>query len=58
MIIREDADIAMVVSETVAALEESTRHIGKADRAMTSEQIAVVETAMDELRKALESKGR
>lgn len=56
MVIHDDADMATVVRETVAALKESARHVGKADRAISDGQIAEIEVAMDGLKRTLELK--
>ena len=58
MVISEDADMAVVVRETVAALQEGARHIGKADRMMDAEQVREVESAISELQNALQMKAR
>ena len=58
MVISEDADMAVVVRETVAALQEGARHIGKADRMMDAEQVREVESAIAELQNALQMKAR
>jgi hypothetical protein len=58
MVIHDDADMAEVVRESVAALKESARHVGKADRHISDSQIAEIEAAMDVLKKTLELKKR
>jgi hypothetical protein len=58
MIIHDDADMETVVQETVAALKESAKHVGKADRAVTTEQITEIEAAMGQLQNALDLKKR
>lgn len=56
MTIDDDADMPTVVRETVAALKESARHIGKADRGVSPEQIAEVEDAIRSLQSTLRLK--
>jgi hypothetical protein len=56
MVIHDDADMAVVVEETVAALHEGANHIGKADRMISAEQIARVEQAIAQLQNALDRK--
>jgi hypothetical protein len=56
LIIDDDSTMETVVQETVAALKEITRHIGKADRWMTVEQIKEVEDAIRLLQGALDFK--
>lgn len=58
MVIHDDADMAEVVRESVAALKESARHVGKVDRHISDAQIAEIEAAMNVLKTALELKKR
>ncbi|QIJ76171.1 hypothetical protein GU700_17175 [Methylobacterium sp. NI91] len=58
MAIHDDADMETVVGTTVAALQESAHHIGKADRRITDDQIVQVEEAIERLRKTLDLKKR
>ncbi|WP_156629565.1 hypothetical protein [Methylobacterium sp. Leaf85] len=57
MIIQDDADMATVVSETVAALNESAKHVGKADRTITGAQIKDIQDAIAVLQNVLRFKG-
>lgn len=56
MYLHDDADIATVVTATAKAILEGARHIGKADRSITTEQIGQLETAVKELQRAIEMK--
>jgi hypothetical protein len=56
MYIHDDADMETVVKETVEAIREGARHIGKADRAISATQIAEVETAIKLLQGMLDLK--
>lgn len=56
MYIGDDAGLDEVVQKTVAAINEGARHIGKADRGMTPEQISKVEVAIKLLQNMLELK--
>jgi hypothetical protein len=58
MIIHDDADMATIVRMTVAALKESARHVGKADRAISNAQIAEIEGAIGRLQDMLALKKR
>lgn len=58
MYLHDDADIATVVTSTAKAILEGARHIGKADRSITAEQIGQLETAVKELQRAIEMKKR
>lgn len=58
MYIHDDADMATVVKETVAALKEGARHIGKADRGISADQIKQVEDAVKHLQNMLDLKKR
>jgi hypothetical protein len=58
MLIHDDADMATVVRETIAALDESARHIGKADRSITAEEIGEIEASMKRLQDGLDFKKR
>jgi hypothetical protein len=58
MAIHDDADMETVVKVTVASLQTSDLHIGKADRQITDAQIAQVEAAVERLRKTLDFKKR
>ncbi|QDZ09380.1 hypothetical protein [Devosia ginsengisoli] len=58
MVIHDDADMATVVGETVQAIKESARHVGKADRAISAVQISEIEAAVEILQKTLELKKR
>jgi hypothetical protein len=48
--------MAEVVRESVVALQEIARHVGKADRHISDAQIAEVEGALNALKKTLELK--
>ena len=54
MYLHDDADIATVAAMTAKAVLEGARHIGKADRGLTTEQIGQLETAIKELQRAIE----
>lgn len=56
MHIHDDASMDTVVGETVSALNDAARHIGKADRSITPAQIEEVEAAIAQLRSALHLK--
>lgn len=58
MYISDDADMATVVCETVSALKEGARHVGKADRGISPEQIEEIEAAIRTLQSALDFKKR
>lgn len=58
MVIHDDADMATVVHETVSAIRESARHVGKADRAISDSQIAEIEAAILALQNTLNLKKR
>ncbi|GEP12415.1 hypothetical protein [Methylobacterium gnaphalii] len=58
MAIHDDADVETIVKVTVASLEQSDLHIGKADRQITDAQIPRVEEAIERLRKTLDFKKR
>lgn len=58
MVIHDDADMATVVREAVAALKEIAMHVGKADRAISDSQIVEVEAAVAVLTRTLELKKR
>ncbi|CAO4136740.1 hypothetical protein [Methylorubrum extorquens] len=58
MAIHDDADMETVVKVTVASLQTSDLHIGKADRQITDAQIAQVEAAVERLRETLDFKKR
>lgn len=56
MYLHDDADIATVVTTTAKAILEGARHIGKADRVLTREQLGQLETAIKELQRAIDRK--
>ena len=56
MYIHDDADMATVVAMTARAILEGARHVGKADRDLTKEQIVQLETAISQLENIIETK--
>lgn len=58
MYLHDDADIATVVTATAKAILDGARQIGKADRAMSNEQIGQLETAIKELQRAIDANRR
>lgn len=58
MYIDEDADTPTLVRETVSALNESARHVGKVDRSISNDQIAEIEGAIRMLQNMLSLKKR
>jgi hypothetical protein len=58
MIIHDDADMSTVVKQTVEAIYESARHVGKVDRAISSAQIGEIEAAISRLQSTLDLKKR
>lgn len=56
MFIHDDADMDTVVAKTVAAIKEGARHIGKADRSISSVQVKNIEAAVEILQTALRLK--
>lgn len=56
MIINDDAPMTEVVEKTVAALQESAAHIGKADRAITETQVQKIKDAIARLESTLQFK--
>ena len=56
MYIHDDADMATVVTTTARAILEGARHVGKADRGLTKEQIVQLETAISQLQNMIEMK--
>jgi nicotinamide mononucleotide (NMN) deamidase PncC len=56
MVIHDDANMETVVKETISAMDEGARHIGKADRAISKSQIAGIEGAIGRLQLALKHK--
>ena len=56
MYIHDDADIATVVVTTAKAILEGARHVAKADRGISREQIGQLEMAMKELQRAIDLK--
>ena len=57
MYIHDEADMGTVVTETAKTLLEAGRHIGRADRALSAEQIAQLETAIKELQRSIAGVG-
>lgn len=53
MYLHDDADMGTVVATTAKAILEGARHVGKADRALSAEQMAQLETAIKELQRVL-----
>jgi hypothetical protein len=53
MYLHDDADMATVVTTTAKAIVEGARRVGKAERDITPEQIAQLETAIRELQRAI-----
>lgn len=53
MYLHDDTDMATVVTTTAKAILEGARHISKADRAISKEQIGQLETAVKELQRAI-----
>ena len=58
MYLHDDADMATVVTTMAKAIIEGARHIGKADRGITNEQIGQLETAIKELQGVIDMKKR
>lgn len=58
MYIDDDANTETVVLATTKAIRESARHIGKADRTVSPQQIGEVEAAIKELQNALNNQRR
>lgn len=56
MAIHDDDDMGTIVKATVDALKEGAFHIGKADRGISSDQIAEVEAAVKSLQSILDLK--
>jgi IS30 family transposase len=56
LVIHDDASAAEVVAQTVSALKEATRHIGKVDRGYELAQIDEIEAALSALQNALRIK--
>ena len=56
MYINDDADSETVVRITLEALNECKRHIGKADRGYSDEQIQEIELAIIDLQKTIDRK--
>ena len=56
MYVHDDTDIATVIATTAKAIMEGARHIGKADRGVTAEQIGQLEKAIRELQLAIGKK--
>ena len=56
MYIHDDADKGAVLKQTVTAMLEAARHIGRDDCALGPEQIAEIETAIRKLQGVLAAK--
>jgi hypothetical protein len=56
MYIHDDADMTTVVTTTAKAILEGARHVGKADRDLTEEQIIQLEKTIAQLQNMIEMK--